>query len=125
MPYKTTINDAYRELDIDSDSPIETTHGKIIELMLLTVTMNAAMPLDLIKLDRIGATDDYDYEFTLKDGRRWRQKIRVDLPAEPSMSFGPTGFFTLSEFVPHRPVRDVLVALIQTFGVRKLTLKWA
>ena len=63
---------------------------------------------------------DYRYEFTVTDGRVWRQTLRFDSPTDPTMDWSDiTGVWRVSEFVAHRDLRDLMVELQQGVGLTK------
>ena len=66
----------------------------------------------------------YSYEFKAKDNREWKQIIKMDDPNDPLMNLDVSDFWRLSEFVPHRVLRDTVVSLIRVYEVEKIMCAW-
>ena len=66
----------------------------------------------------------YPYEITLTDGRKWKQEVIFDagnLTAEPHMTFDVKDEWRVSEFAAHRPIRDIVVRMVQRHGLKSLS----
>lgn len=65
-----------------------------------------------------GPPTSYLYSFTALDGREWEQEFRFTGPdpLDPEMDFS-TGFWRLSEFRLHRPIRDQIVQMRDSVGL--------
>ena len=67
---------------------------------------------------------EYDYTFTTQDGRKWKQSLYFDTPANPGMTFTVSDKFMLNEFIPQRDVRDALIELVKDFKLQSLIVNW-
>jgi hypothetical protein len=99
----------------------------VSQLATLLAAVHAAVPLANFLVKRLGNidSDEFRYEFTAADGRQWKQKLRIPPPPdEASMSFIVPQQWKLSEFAPHREVRDVVIALIVTHKAENIEFTW-
>lgn len=97
--------------------------ARVIELLH---ALRANVDLDTFKFER-DSGDVYDYQFTHKDGRKWRQKIDFSYngPTDPGQSFNTHGdFWLLSEFEHHRLLRDAVIALHNWRAVDKIEVRF-
>lgn len=62
------------------------------------------------------------YTFEMADGRIWRQNILL-FPAVV-MDFRVLFMFGIEEFIFHRPVRDLLIGLAITKGLKTFEANW-
>ena len=72
-------------------------------------------------------TESYEYSFKARDGRRWKQHIKIpgDTTAPVTMKFNVQDWFSQDEFIPGREIRSQLIALMKTQGMAALLYKRA
>lgn len=92
----------------------------INSLQLLAQTAN----LDTFEMKEQSAGSEYfNYAFVGKDARTWNQVLHIQ-DTDASMTFSVASYWKLSEFVLHRPVRDLAIALVRKYGVSKIEASW-
>ena len=97
------------------------------DLLDALADLHGAIPLSKFDVDRDPVDLElYTYRFEAADGRKWRQNVRVPNDgSEPSMDFDTMGdFWRMSEFAPHRLVRDKTLALIKVYGAWNVKCRW-
>lgn len=85
------------------------------------------LAVDLDKLTFIltdASLQRYEYEIKRVDGKKWNQVIVFDDESDPLMTFDVSDEWRLSEFRPHRIIRNILVELYKTHRVIDFTVKW-
>lgn len=122
--FKNTVFDCEMEA---AGNGVPTNSQDARDLLDSLASLNAAIPLKKFDVERDAADAElYSYRFEASDGRRWRQNVRVPVDgSEPSMDFDTMGdLWRLSEFAPHRAVREKTVALIKVYGAWKVKCRW-
>ena len=122
MPHHTEISANHEfYFEMDTDSPVPWPNVMVDGVIAAIRSLHAAVPLASFAFATPAGEypDGYDLRFLTQDGREWHQVLLFN--ARVSMNFA-TDFFTLEEFVPHREVRDRLVALVRTY--RLVNLEW-
>ena len=87
--------------------------------------MHARHPLQEIKFTAMVQAKTYRYQVTDKNGKIWKQKIRMDIETDPGMVFEHTGEWRPSEFNPHLAVRLAILNAVQGLKLRKLVITFA
>lgn len=62
-----------------------------------------------------GTNDTYLYLFDAENGRDYAAEIVVPVQGEASIEFHLTGFWTMTELVPQRPLRDATIVFLKEF----------
>lgn len=113
-----------RQLRIVGDSEVDTNNALISQLVSALSGLNVTVPLQdfLFRLENDGS---YTYRFRTVDGRIWLQKLTFGTPGDPSMTFSQvTDEWKLSEFQPHRAIRDMVITLRNDFHVSLIDKRW-
>lgn len=125
MPNKWDYQDGSHEVKIEADSDTLIPFQDLEEVSSLMNGLNLVIPIKVFTFKQKAVPNEhqYDYEFEALDGRTWKQVIDFSSSTNnPAMNFDIADFFLLSEFAPHRPIRNKLIALKAAFA---LTLyKW-
>lgn len=76
------------------------------------------LPLLRFRFEQVDATAVYLYRIWLTDGRLWRQELTFASGNDPDplLTFEVVPGWKLSEFVPHRELRDFMVQLRNQLG---------
>lgn len=88
--------------------------------VLLVNLVNQIPSLELFRLKK-ETGNSWEYFLRLHDGRIWRQTINMDQPSDPLLTFNIPAGWRMSEFFPHRLLRDGAIALIVSHGAMGLT----
>lgn len=104
-----------RELVVD---PLFVQFVNALQKLATTVSL-ATFALE----EQSAGSEYFDYEFVGKDARTWNQVLHI-AGADPSMTFTVASYWKLSEFILHRPVREISIKLVQDYGVSKIEATW-
>ena len=122
--FKNTVFDCEMEA---AGNGVPTNSQDARDLLDSLAALNAAIPLKKFDVER-DAVDLtlYSYKFEAVDGRRWQQSFSIPVDgSEPSMDFDTKGDkWKMSEFSPHRMVREKTIALIKVYGTWKVKCRW-
>ena len=123
----TVIKNTTFDCTITADAPngVPTSDGDVRTLNDTLNALHAAAPLKKFDLQRDAVDPQlYTYEFESADSRKWKQDLRFS-GGQVRMTFTTMGDEWLeAEFVLHRPVRSVCIALVQNFQVSKIKVRW-
>ena len=117
--YKLELKDEHYNVKINSDKEIRLdvriTGELISNLNLLSTAINGG--LKKLKCDRNGLVSDYSFD--TNDGRKWKQQlIFAQYPdLNPKQTFDVQDGFALNEFTPHRLIRDIIIRLLNDYGL--------
>lgn len=118
MPIGTIVHNA---LTLTDEAPL-------YELYDAVNVMHGTTPLEKLEFFAIGPGEPevYRYKITAVDARVWSQKIDFLVSAlDPLMTFNVSDKWKISEFALQRPVRDALVLLYTSVGLREITITMA
>ena len=121
MTYQTSLESADIILEITCTNGLTVDTPILGELLSAARYCAAAISLEKIELT-LREDGDFDYELLATDGRVFAQVIKGG--DDPLMSFAVPDFWKVSEFIRHRPVRDIIVRMIESHGVVGLKLEW-
>ena len=123
-PYDFVINDYRGKVDGEASSPIEATHPNLLAMTQAALVMHVSIPLDKIEFTNSVTPNLYDYKIKCLDGRIWEQVIKMDSVTDPGLKRTDIDFWRFSEINLQIPIRDNLVAMIQSVLLTKLTMKF-
>lgn len=110
---------------------IEATNGLIAsspDVKTILVSLAALNSSVVSGMDRFVCEPDsphvWRYRIRAKDGRLFRQMLYTDTP-NAGMTFAVSDIWKVSEFEPHRTLRDGCLALIANHGLVSLVVEWA
>ena len=113
------LKDDHHDVKINSDVEIRLDSRIIMELISNLHHLSTSIDggLKKLKCDRNGLTADYSFD--TNDGRKWKQQlIFLQYPdSNPKQTFNVTDGFALNEFTPHRLIRDIVIRLLNDFGM--------
>lgn len=66
------------------------------------------------------AQDAYKYSWDTNDGRTWREWIKLLPGGGTSHRIDLQFWFTMPEFIPHRRLRDALLACVRDHGITSI-----
>lgn len=116
----TTINCLF-----SADQAVPVDDGDVRVFLDSLKSLHTAAPLTKFDVVRdIVDPTKFSYEFQAADGRKWKQTLWVPVNGEPTMQFTVNDSWKESEFVLHRPVRAVCIALIRHYGISKIKCRW-
>lgn len=81
-------------------------HQIILDILML----HRALPLVRCLVEEVSGV--WRYTFEAKDGRAWHQVLRLK-QGSYAMTFDVAGEWDITEFVPHRTLRDNIVGLLR------------
>jgi hypothetical protein len=113
MPTVVELKDHARDVSIVVDSNLSATHPDVLELFHRLTSLSQATPIASFDVAKLTG-NDYKYEFAFKDGRTFKQTLRIPSNAPASMNFNVGDYFLVNEFAPHRTLRDWIVYCVQT-----------
>jgi hypothetical protein len=114
------------DVQVVTPGALDPTLKAVVDLLKALGALNAAVPVAFCKVDRdVADVTRYTYRIDLKDGRKWRQVLFFPAGGEPTMTFNVADQWALSEFAPHRAIRDLTIALVQQHGATKIHATWA
>ena len=117
----TSVEDAHwKDFKITSPSYISSTDTDLVFLSRTISTMHETVPIDTVTVK--AQNEPIEYEIKLVDGRKWKQSF-YDRSINPYMSFDINDVWLLSEFQPHRPVRDAVIKLLVNHNVTNITVR--
>ena len=124
MAFEIVISDVAWTLRIDTVDGLSVGDQGVTSLWKFLDELNASINggLDSFKVDR-KSDILFSYEFHTKDGRMWKQDLKLDSGA--SMTFQVSDFWKFEEFAPHRNVRDIVIDLLSTNKINKIKANWA
>lgn len=112
-------------MEVVSDEAISLMDPLWISFLKNIKTFKASVDLTHLIVNQKNNLVDYKYEFTLQDGRIWKQEITVPVNGDPaSMTFNVTAKWKLSEFMGNRSLRDVVILMIQSYKVTKIEVSY-
>ena len=126
MPtYKVTFDSPDFKLDITCneiglkvDTPI------VSQTVKAARDLHAAVPMGILTVVKdVATTNEYRYSMTAIDGRKWKQRFRMDA-ADALMNFNIDDYWRLTEFIIHRNLRDLLIAILWSYNVENITVDW-
>jgi hypothetical protein len=96
-------------------------HGpEMTQLRNAILTLHTAVGITEFEWKQLADPLDYRYEFTVTDGRVWRQTFRFAVPGNPTMTFADVaGVWRTSECVSHRALWELMVTLRNMLEVTK------
>ena len=110
-----------RHLEITATPEISATHAQMSALLSAVDGMRAKVPLQNVIL--AFDTDHYNYSIKAADGREWHQKLYFGTPV--TMTFDITDQWALSESAAQQPIRDLLILLVQSYGMTAFKVTFA
>lgn len=111
------------KIDIDAGENPALSNVHLVEM--LTLLNNLQIAANMEKFDFVKRPDGkFDYSFKSFDGRKWNQIIDVTNHADYSMTFSTDDSWKLSEFLPHRPLRDHVVKMAHDFQLEFIKVKF-
>jgi hypothetical protein len=110
------------KIEVEFDFPLE--NGPFHALMEALAALRAAIPLASLLIKQT-APEEYRYEFTSMTGKAWKQMLRVPADgSEASMTFDVEQYWKVSEFTPHREMRDAVINAIRLYKLTKIEGSW-
>ena len=94
------------------------------QLLLQLQGLRVSASVVSFKLIQQDPPENYLYRFDDAAGRKFRQIITVDDPDNPLMDF-TCDEWRLTEFAPHRELREQCLYLIRHHGVTRIEVTWA
>ena len=124
MAFEIVLSDVVWNLRIETINGLSVGDQNVTSLWKFLDELNASINggLDSFKVDR-KSDILFSYEFHTKDGRMWKQDLKLDSGA--SMTFQVSDFWKFEEFAPHRNVRDIVIDLLSTNKINKIKANWA
>lgn len=123
MAHILEIKNGNKTLEIKTDNDIIATDITVFEFLSSLEILHQKVNLDTFKVERITFPSiSFSYEFRSKDGRIWNQNVKNN-PSntdDPLMTFDCPQYWSLSEFILHRPVRDSTIRLDNRYGIEKI-----
>ena len=116
------LKDSQFALEVEAAEPLHLRDSYLVPLIEALRTMHAQVPLQ--RFECIQGADGYSYAFVTATGRRWNQTLHV-AGATMTMTFNVPDRWALAEFILHRPIRDLIISLIQHYKLVHLTCIWA
>lgn len=111
------------EIEIESSAHILLSDEHLSEMLKLLSDLQSAANME--EFNFVKRVDGkFDYEFKSFDGREWNQVIDVTNHADYSMIFNTDDWWKLSEFTPHRPLRDHVVKMAHDFQLEWIKVKF-
>lgn len=92
----------------------ELTPGQLEAVWMILQVLTAGVPLLRFRFEAEGGTGlIYRYRIWLTDGRTWDQTLTFSnaTDPDPTLTFSVSPGWKLSEFQPHRSLRDQVIAL--------------
>lgn len=124
----TIVDDLIRHMEVETDNLLRADSDEIHLLIADLDAFDTVVAMEHFVLTRTQGLPNqrFTYHFTATDGRDWNQELRAAgaQQSEPTMNFSITDFWRLSEFSLHRPIRDRLVAWVDTYGLINLDHEW-
>jgi len=118
------LKDAKKTVTIETDVSLDLLHDRVGAFVAALDALDRAVPLASFLGSRVvGSPLVYSYSFVTKDGRTWNQEI--SFVSGVKMTFNVPTAWKLSEFVPHRAVRDEFVLLVRDFGLETAEVTYA
>ena len=105
---------------MESRNGLSIASGVINDIGATIERLHAMTPLASVEVKETSALN-YEYTWKTADGRVWKQDIvyaNAD-DIDPSMTFDVPDLFKLSEFKPHRVLRDILIPVLVKFQIVK------
>lgn len=111
------------DIHIDSNPRLSVGDANLVSVLSGLRAVEAVVPLTRFYLQRT-APHVYTYRFNAVDGRIWRQTMTFSPDAQnPSMTFNQvTGAWLLTEFIPHRAVREACGRLVNAVDLTMLDI---
>ena len=90
-------------------------------LLLALRKMHAHVPIAELFVDWKAPTSRYLYRITAADARVWKQYLYpAPNPDNVGMTFDVPDVWQMHEFVPHREVRDVVLAILTKYPATEM-----
>ena len=87
--------------------------------------LHTVVPLVQIEVKPVdGVPNTYRYDFEAQDGREWKQVLDFTDSQEAAMTFDVPDCWKMSEFRPHRELREAVITAVQSGGMTKLEIKY-
>ena len=119
------IKDDATTIDIDADGDL-TLASDLVHRALHCFLVWAAAVQDLVDvkvdLEDPPSASRYSYQFEV-DGRKWKQTLFVPVSGPYQATFESTDSWTQGELQPHRPLQEVIVSMIQQYGLTSFRMK--
>jgi hypothetical protein len=107
-------------LEIESDQYLNDKDEHVGKFINFILAFNKAIELESFEFTRQPG-GEFKYEVKAEDGKEWLQTININ-PSSSSMNFDVEDFWTLTEFAPHRPVRDICIIIARELTVSKIEM---
>lgn len=115
--------DDYR-LQVWADAPLPAATNLLRQFEDACLALHAVVALQRFDVDRLeDQAGQYSYQFSTSDGREWNQVLRVEQDGT-MMTFDVADWWRLSEFTPHRAIRELVLRLIREHQVYKIKFDW-
>lgn len=111
------------KIEIDAATQFSLSSQYLVDMMKMCDALKAAANME--RFDFVKRPDGkFDYSFKSVDGRSWKQIIDVTNHADYSMTFNTNEEWKLSEFTPHRPLRDHVVKMAHDYQLNFIKVRF-
>lgn len=122
MPPTLEIRNTDKTIEITGASPLASGNDRVGEFVDAIEELHEAVPLSKFLLEDQGG-GVFLYKINAADGRIWKQRLR-SLFSGTEMDFTVNDYWKITEFAPHRRVRDLVVDLVVNYNVTKIEVTW-